>query len=216
MRAAVQLVLIVTMALPAGAEIIDRVAVSLGTSVVTESEILRQIRLTAFLNGEKPEYTPENKRRAADMLVEQALIRREMTASARPDSEKAGIAPEVLATLKQRYPDDAVYKKALAEYKLTNEDVQRHLEWQSRLIRFIDMRFRPGVQIPEAELREYYQNVWLPAWGARNKGAGPSFEDARPEVENEMQGERANSALDRWLGQTRTQTRIQYRQEVFQ
>ena len=34
------------------AEIIDRVAVVVGSGVITESEILREIRLTAFLNGE--------------------------------------------------------------------------------------------------------------------------------------------------------------------
>jgi hypothetical protein len=202
-------------ALAASGEVIDRIAVSLGSSVITESEISRQIRLTALLNGEKPDYSAESKRRAADMLVEQTLIRREMSATPAAQPEKVDIAPEVSAVLKQRYPTDAAYKRALAEYKLTDDDVQRHLEWQTRLIRFIDVRFRPGVQIPETEMREYYQSVFLPQWREQNKGEPPSFDDARAEVENEMLSARANSALDRWLGQSRTQTRIRYRQEVF-
>ena len=212
MRAAV---LILALTGVTRAEIIDRVAVSIGGSnIVSESEILKQIRLTAFLNAEKPDYTAENKRRAADMLVEQALIRREMSAAGTLQ-EKSGVSPEVMAVLKQRYPEDASYRRALAEYKLSEEDVQRHLEWQTRLLRFIDVRFRPGVQIPETEMREYYENVFLPDWRSRNTGTPPGFEDARAQIESELLGVRANAALDRWLGQTRTQTRIVYRPEVF-
>ena len=209
-------VALLVLALGVPGEVIDRIAVSLGTSVITESEILRQIRLTAFLNGEKPEYSRESKRRAADMLVEQALIRREMGATANAHPENKEVAPEVLAVLKQRYPNDAVYRRALAQYELTDEDVKRHLEWQTRLIRFIDVRFRPGVQIPEPEMREYYQNVFLPQWREQNKGEPPNFDDVREQIENDLLAERANSALDRWLGQSRTQTRIRYRQEVFE
>jgi hypothetical protein len=207
---------IAALALAASAEVIDRIAVSLGSSVITESEILRQIRLTAFLNGEKPDYSMENKRRAADMLVEQTLIRREMGATPNAQQEKMEIAPEVQALVQQRYPTEAAYRRALAQYNLTDEDVKRHLEWQTRLVRFIDVRFRPGVQIPDAELREYYQNIFLPQWREQNKGEPPSFDDAREQMESTLLSDRANSALDRWLGQSRTQTRIRYRQEVFQ
>ena len=200
---------------PVAAEIIDRVAVSLDSGVITESEIRRQIRLTAFLNGEKPEFTPESKRRAADMLVEQFLIRREIaTASLQPDN--GGVAPEVMAVLKERYPDDAADRRALSEYKLTDEDVKRHLEWQTRLIRFVDVRFRPGVQIPDIEMREHYGNIFVPEWRSRNASPPPPLEEVHDRIENELLSERANAALDRWLGQTRTQTRIRYRQEVFQ
>ncbi|HET8549757.1 MAG TPA: hypothetical protein VFL57_17230, partial [Bryobacteraceae bacterium] len=179
-------------------------------------EILRQIRLTAFLNREKPDYSPESRRRAADRLVEQALIRREMAAAPGAQGQKTEIAPEVLAILRNRYPTDAAYRRALAEYRLSDEDVKRHLEWQTRLLRFVDVRFRPGVQINETEIREYYENVFVTEWRGRNKGAPPSFDDVRAQIENDMLSERANSALDRWLGQTRTQTRIRYRRVVFQ
>ena len=34
--------------------VVDRIAVTVGNQVITETEILRDIALTAFLNGEKP------------------------------------------------------------------------------------------------------------------------------------------------------------------
>ena len=39
----------------AQAVIIDRVAVSVGNRVITESDIVREIRVTAFLNGAEPD-----------------------------------------------------------------------------------------------------------------------------------------------------------------
>src|SRR5438046_1912632 len=69
------------------AEIIDRVAVVVGNSVITESEILREIRLTAFLNGEPLDFSPASKRKTAERLVEQRLIRIEADSSLYPPPE---------------------------------------------------------------------------------------------------------------------------------
>src|SRR5262249_49424474 len=57
------------------AEIIDRVAVVVGNRVITESEILREVRLTAFLNGAPLDFSAASKRKTAERLVEQRLIR---------------------------------------------------------------------------------------------------------------------------------------------
>src|SRR5262245_7837713 len=88
----------------AAGEVIDRIAVSVNNRVITESEILRQIRITAFMNGEKPDFSAENKRRTADRLVEQALIRHEIETSRYitvPASSKAQYEQ-----MRQRYKDD--------------------------------------------------------------------------------------------------------------
>ena len=45
------LVLLFIAAFACRAEVIDRIAVVVGNGVITESEILREIRLTAFLEG---------------------------------------------------------------------------------------------------------------------------------------------------------------------
>src|SRR4051795_2405586 len=59
-------------------EIIDRIAVSVDRTVITESEVIRQIRITALLNGEQPDLSAANRRETAERLVEQALMRREI------------------------------------------------------------------------------------------------------------------------------------------
>ncbi len=85
MRYSLQLALLL-LAVPLAATIVDRIAVTVGDQVITETEILREIDITAFLNGEKPSFTPDEKRKAADRLVEQKLVRKEMELGNYPEA----------------------------------------------------------------------------------------------------------------------------------
>jgi len=53
------------------AEIIDRIAVSVGNQAVTTSDIDREIRVTALLNRSQPDFSPAARRATADRMVEQ-------------------------------------------------------------------------------------------------------------------------------------------------
>jgi hypothetical protein len=190
------------------AEIIDRVAVTVDKRVVTESEIMRQIRITAFLNNEQPDFGPANRRATANRLVEQLLIRREIEGSGYFGDPETPF--ENYAQLKQRFKTPDEYTQALARYGIRDKDVRESLEWQAMLLDFISLRFRPGVQIPPSEIREYYD-----AQVAQDPGKLPPFDDAKDDIEEILTQQRVDNALDRWLGQARTQSRIRYMQEVF-
>lgn len=195
------------------AEIIDRIAITVGERVITESEVIRQARITAFIEGKPADLSSQNKRQVAERLVEQMLIRRELETSryAAASSEAANAVGQQLL---KRYPSRDDYLKALKEYGIAEEDIREALDWQVTLLDFIATRFRPGIQISDAELLDYYQNEVLPKAGEGVQK--PDFEDIRPQIESILTNQRVDNALDRWLGQARTQTRIQFRPEVFQ
>ena len=203
----VALVCLVSAAAPA--EIIDRIAVTVDRKVITESEILRQIRITAFLNGEEPDFSSENKRRTAERLVEQALIRREIDTSRYTTGTETASQP-LYENVRERFGSAAGYETALAKYGITNQEVKAALEWQATLLEFIEVRFRPAVQVPEAEIRQYYESEVL-----SKAGQQPPFEAAREQVEAILTQQYVAHALDRWLGQARTLTRIRFKEEVF-
>ena len=191
------------------AEIIDRIAVTVDKRVITESEITRQIRITAFLNQEKPDFAAANRRTTADRLVEQLLIRRELQSSGYV-AASTDAADENHQQLIRRFKTPDEYSRALAEYGIKDADVRQALEWQATLLDFVDTRFRPGVQIPPSEIQEYYdQQVAL------NPGKLPRFEEAKADIEQILTSQRVDNALDRWLGQARTQSSIRYMPEVF-
>jgi len=77
----------------------------------------------------------------------------------------------------------------------------------------VEVRFRPGVSVPDEEIRAYYDEQIR---ARSTPEATPAFEEARLKIEEILTQQRVDNALDRWLGQTRTQSRIRYRQEALQ
>jgi hypothetical protein len=205
-------------ALVCGAEVIDRVAIVVGNNVITSSELTLQIRLAAFMNKEEPDFSIASRQRAADRLIEQVLIRREMSAPGAPPAADTGnTEKQLIGAVRARYKTDPEFKAALARYAVTNEDLQQYISWQARLLQFVDQRFRPSIALSDEDVRSYYDNTFLFQWREANPGKEPpSFESVRDEMENQALAERANNAIDRWLGQARTQTNIVFKVEDLQ
>ena len=99
--------------------IVDRVAIAVGDKIITESEIDLRIRLTAFQNGEKADFSLASRRRAAAELIDQRLIEREMDLGHYPRLDVAG-----RAALLAKYENE---KDKLADYGLTAQDLQDDL-----------------------------------------------------------------------------------------
>lgn len=196
------------------AEIIDQIAVAVDNSVITSSEILGEIRVTAFLNGETPDFSGANRRRTAGRMVEQLLVRREMELTRYPQPGAADIE-QTLRQLKARFPDEASYRREMAAHKVTEKDVENALLRQAALVRFVDLRFRPEVQVQEPELVQYYENVLLPE--ARKKGAPePAFEDVRQQCEEAVSAQLVDRRVDEWLKEAPSRSRIRYEEDAFQ
>jgi len=192
-------------------EIIDRIAISVGNLVITESQIDEEIRLTAFLNQEKLNLDNPERKKAAARLIEQTLVRREMEFSHYP-LPALGDAAKSLDTLKTRYKTQAEYQQALDSCGITEDGLKRRLWWQETFLRFVDYRFRPGIQIPDADVQAYYQQQ-LDKWKQEGLQPIPKLEDVRASIEQTLTEQRIDQAMDRWLADTRTQVAIRFHDE---
>lgn len=195
-------------------EIIDSIAISVGNLVITESQIDEEIRLTAFLNEEPVKLDNAERKKAAGRLIEQTLIRREMEFSRYPLPPLSDAA-KALETLKTRYKTEAEYRQALDEYGISEDALKRRLWWQATFLRFIDYRFRPGIQVPDADVQAYYGQE-LDKWKQEGIQPVPSLDDVRASIEQTLTEQRIDRELDRWLADTRTQVAIRYHDEALQ
>jgi hypothetical protein len=211
-----RLILALTTALlTAHGEIIDRVAVTVGKQVITESEVIRDVRVAAFLDQKPVDLSGEMKRKAADRLVDQILILQD-AAVARMALPSGDEVAQVLAQVKSQYPTEADYRATLARYRITEDELTGHLLAGLRSLRFTDLRFRPEVQLSEDDLHTGYDSL---ASGWRSKSPErvlPTFEESRGQVLKLLTDQRTMEALDRWLGTVRNDTQILYRDAVFQ
>ena len=197
-------------------EIVDRIAVSVGNRVVTASDLDREIRVTAFLDGKSPDFSPAAKRATADRLVEQRLIRRELETTSYPMPSAADVAPLVEQFRKDRFKDAADYQRALAAAGISSQDVSDELLWQRGLLAFIDARFRLGVQVTEQQVEDYFDKVVKPAAEAAHPGVPATLDDYRRSIEETLSGPMVDQQLDDWLKDVRKRTDIVYHDEAFE
>src|ERR1700694_291527 len=129
-------VIVIAIAAAGRAEIIDRIAVSVGSQVITTDQINDEIRVTAFLNHAQPDFSAAEKKKAAERLIEQALIKREIEVSHYPLPPLAD-ADAMLQRTKEEHPD-------FVRSGISEDDLRQHLWWQLTLLKFIDERFRPS------------------------------------------------------------------------
>jgi len=200
----------------ASATIIDRIVVSVGNSVITASGIDREIRVAAFLNGQAPDQSPANRRAAADRMVEQKLVRRELETSRYPTPQPAEIEPILAAFRRRYYPADGAYQQALAQCGISDQEVRDALLWQRTLLQFIDVRFRPAVQITSEEIQSYFDTVLAPKLRASRPGQTVSLDDYRSQIEDTLAGQREDREMDNWLREARRRTVIVYHEEALQ
>ena len=161
----------------AHAEIIDRIAVSVGQSVITESELVQQIRLIAVQNGQPPDLSKANMRVVAGKMVEQILIRKEIQANKYMALENANPEP-LMEGIRKQYPGAAAYQSALTAYGITEDELKKQLQWQITLLQFVDVRFRPGVQVADADIHDYYDKQFVPEWKKTHTGTPPGFDES--------------------------------------
>lgn len=197
-------------------EIIDRIAVSVGNQAITTSDVDREIRVTAFLNRSQPSFTPSARRDTADRLVEQRLILRELENSRYP----APAAPEAEPILdkfkKDNFSGEEDYAQALARCGITDQQVRQELLWQRRLLLFIDVRFRPAVQLSDQEIEDYFHKTVEPAAQAAHPGQQITLEEYRDQIEEKLTGDQVDKQMSSWLERTRQRSQVVVHPEAFQ
>jgi hypothetical protein len=209
--------LVASAALPLRSEIIDRIAVAVGNRVITSSEIDRQIRAVAFLNGQVPDLSPAGRRNAAQRMIEQKLIQRELETGRYASPAPEDVVPIIAQLRRERFGGaEAKFNSALAAAGLSLDDLQVEVLWQQTLLAFIESRFRPLVQVGEDEIREYFEKVVKPAAQAANPGEPVDLEDYREKVDGTLAGPRVDEEVSRWLKEMRSRVQVTFNDEAFQ
>jgi len=200
----------------APAEVIDRIAVTLDNQVITQSEILREIRLTAFLNGDPLDFSSESRKKAADRLIEQKLIHKEIEAAQYVEAGPAEVESLLKDVRTERFHGAEEYLAALENYGITEQDLKAHLLWQLTFLHFIDLRFRPGIHVTDDEIRKYFDQELPGLQKNAGKDITITFDDLRNKLEENLTGRHIDEQVDDWIAQARKRTHIEFHPEAFQ
>lgn len=209
MRARATLMLVLAQSL-VYAVIIDRIAVIVGSSIIKDSDIERDVRVTSFLDGQPLNLSLAKRKQAIGHLIDQVFIRNEIQIGSYPLATLQEADEQLDRLKKQRFRTQAAFEQALKRYGLTELELRTQFQWQLTVLKFIDARFKPAVLVTDDEIEKYYQHH---AAALKRQYPGKSLDDLRDQIRDILTAEGVNKEFFAWLDEQRSGTKIQYVEE---
>ncbi len=197
--------------LPGGvlrAEILDKVVAVVGKNVITASEVAQQLRLESFINQRPADNSTQARSLALRRLIDQSLVSQEMLVTSFLGASDEQIEQELAASRGQEFPNGKSFHDALKAYNLSEEDLRDFLRRQLNMLRFIDFRFRIGMEVSEDEIKSYYENSYTPQVRLVEAGVTEPLEEVRGQIREIVAQQQVDTLLDDWLKRVRATSRI--------
>ena len=86
---------------------------------------------------------------------------------------------------------------------LTPERVEAYLRYRLEILRFIEQRFRQGIQISQEQIDTYYRDTLLPQYAPGE--TVPSLDQVAPRIQEILLQQQVNVLFDNWLTNLRQQ-----------
>jgi hypothetical protein len=189
------LLLVLSAALAARAEVIDRMVAVVDGHIITASD-LRQEREIRKQLGEKP---IEDDLALAKQLADQYLIERQIIDYPNIDVTDR----EIEAELAKRAPSATATPSAPA----VREAVRRRLQIQ----KFFEVKFRQSIRLTDEEVRKYYEDVFVPEARARGIASIPPLADSdiTQAIRQNLVQEKLDHEVTVWLEAIRRRSTIE-------
>ena len=135
-----------------------KVAVVNGT-VITRGELNQELRVVMQRFGRAGKAIGGSQLSQLEPQVLESLIGRELLFQ---EAKKAGIrikdemVSAQLGKLKNRFPDEAAFKKAMAQINMTEQDVRQQVRRGMTIQQWIDGKFVKNISVPEKDVKDYY------------------------------------------------------------
>lgn len=193
------------------AVVLDRVVAVVNRRAILSSDVDDEIQLSVLdpnLVGQGALTQPH----ALDQLISRALIEQqirqedEQAAEPPPDEVAARlreIRTELPACVRANCASDAGWTAFLAAHGLTPRRVETYLRYRLEILRFIEQRFRQGIEISQPEIAAYYKNTLLPQYAPGEPI--PKLEQVAPRIEEILLEQRVSALFDDWLANLRKQ-----------
>lgn len=176
--------------------------------VITESDLRIALNLNALLVFGKSEQGAEASRQEQiDRLIDRELIRQELTSFPLDPGDQSGIDARV-EELKAGYAEIGGLAPLLERLGLQPAELQDYLRLQASILRFVNLRFRPFVNVAPEEVAAYYRDKLAPKLRAAGAPV-PPVEEVSAKIEEVLKEEKVNAALDNWIKELRAHSRIE-------
>lgn len=182
---------------------LDRTVAVVGSTPITATEVDLQMRLQALFNAAPLDSSDQARQEALSRLVEQRLVETDMTLAGLPPVEDAEL-DEAFAQLRRTSFGAFGFDEALDRYGVKQRDAREFLRKQLRFARYVQFRFRAGLQADEDAIQRAYAERFAGASPA------PALDEVRESLRQQVLDRQAERMLDERVRQLRAETRVAY------
>lgn len=192
------------------AEVIDRIVAKVNGHIILQSDWDDALRYEALLSG-KPldQFTDDDRRAVLDRLIDQELLDEQMKSATFQHASEAEAQARVAEARKQ-YPEAATaagWQAMLHRLQLNQNELIAHVQLQIDLLRLVDARLRPQVQIDSKSIEAYYRDKFVPQLKQAGVG-GVSLSDVSGKIRELLTQQKVNELLVSWLQNLRSESKV--------
>ncbi len=181
--------------------VLDRAVAVVNKHAILASDLDDEIRLSV-LDPNTVAQGELTRQHALDQLISRALIeqqiRQQDMQAIEPSQEEVDarlheIRTELPTCVRQNCASDAGWKAFLAAHGLTPERVEAYLRYRLEILRFIEQRFRQGIQISPQQIETYYHDTLLPQYAPGE--TVPPLDQVAPRIQEILLQQQVNRPL---------------------
>ncbi len=206
------LVLFALLLIPArgSADVIDRIIATVNGQVILQSDWDEALCYEALLtNRALEQFTDEDRRAVLDRLIDQELLREQMKSADFLHATDAEVAARVDDARKQygeaSSPD--AWHALLLQHHLTEADLLAHVRQQIDVMRLVDARLRPTVEIDSKSIEAYYREQFVPKLKQSGASEVPLAE-VSGKIRELLTQEKVSELLVSWLQTLRSEGQV--------
>jgi len=191
------------------ADVIDRIVATVNGHVILQSDWDDAVRFEAFVEGRSlDQLTVQDRSRALDRLIDQELLREQAQGADSPqppaDEVKKRIQ-EIQAQQSATSPD--AWQAALARYGFDEKQFETRVAHDLSVLRQVDARLRPSVQIDAQSIESYYHDKFLPKLHQVGSQDVP-LAQVSARIREILTQEKVNQLFSSWLQSLRAESKI--------
>lgn len=192
------------------ASVVDRIVAVVNGHIILQSDWDEGLSYEALLSNRPiSDFTPEERRAVLDRLIDQELLSEQTKSADFPHATDVEVADR-LAQARQLYPQaasDEAWREVLAKYHLSEKDLTNHVRQQIDLMRLVDARLRPSVQIDSKSIEAYYRDQFVPQLKQAGSNDVP-LADVSARIREVLTEQKVSELLVSWLQTLRSEGQV--------
>jgi predicted transcriptional regulator len=191
------------------ADIIDRIVATVNGHVILQSDWDDAVRFEALVDGRPlAQITDQDRSRALDRLIDQELLREQAQgadAPLPPSEEVNQRVQEIQNQYTSTSPDG--WREALAQFGFEQKQLEARVAHDISVLRHVEARLRPTVQIDQPSIESYYRDRLLPQL-RRAGGKEVPLAQVAGKIREILIQEKVNQLFANWLQSLRAGSKI--------